>query len=181
MTTFPPNLTPELAERARRIRLAIFDVDGVLTDGRLFFDDQGREYKGFHVRDGHGIKLLQESGVAVAVISARASPSVSHRMSGLGIRHVYLGQQNKLAAFESLCRELDLDATQVSHAGDDLVDLCILRRVGLAIAVADAHPALLPHVHWQTGAGGGQGAAREVCDLLMTAQGTLPAILASHW
>jgi 3-deoxy-D-manno-octulosonate 8-phosphate phosphatase (KDO 8-P phosphatase) len=180
VTRYPPLLSPDVRARAARIRLAIFDVDGVMTDGRLFFDDAGREYKSFHVRDGHGIKLLLQSGVEVAVISGRSSPNVAHRMASLGLRHVYLGQDDKLAAFETLCRDLGLAAEQVAHVGDDLIDLCLLSRVGLAVAVADAHPALLPHVHWQTAAGGGQGAAREVCDLILAAQNRLQAVVAAH-
>lgn len=180
MTRYPPLLTPDLRERAARIRLAIFDVDGVMTDGKLFFDDAGREYKSFHVRDGHGIKLLLQSDIEVAVISGRSSPNVAHRMASLGIRHVYLGQDNKLAAFETLCRELSVSPDQVAHVGDDLIDLCLLSRVGLAVAVADAHPAILPHVHWQTSASGGRGAAREVCDLILAAQDRLQAVVTAH-
>jgi len=146
----------------------------------LFFDDDGHEYKSFHVRDGHGIKLLLQAGVEVAVISGRSSPNVARRMASLGIRHVYLGQDNKLEAFQALCRQLELAPEQVAHVGDDLIDLCLLNRVGLAVAVADAHPAILPYVHWQTSVGGGLGAAREVCDLILAAQDKLDATVANH-
>ncbi|NJD08515.1 MAG: 3-deoxy-manno-octulosonate-8-phosphatase KdsC [Methylococcaceae bacterium] len=173
-------LSPDVRQRAARIRLAIFDIDGVMTDGRLFFDDGGREYKSFHVRDGHGIKLLLQAGIEVAVISGRSSPNVAHRMTSLGIRHVYLGQDNKLEAFQTLCGNLGLSPEQVAHVGDDLIDLCLLSRVGLAVAVADAHPAIFPYVHWRTTIGGGLGAAREVCDLILAAQGKLDAVVAGH-
>jgi 3-deoxy-D-manno-octulosonate 8-phosphate phosphatase (KDO 8-P phosphatase) len=165
----------EIYARAAAIKLAIFDVDGVLTDGRLFFDEQGREYKSFHARDGLGINLLQQTGVKVAVISGRKAVSVEKRMQGLGIAPelIFQGQQNKLEALESLMSALHLSLAQIAHTGDDLVDLPLLRRVGLAIAVADAHSSITPHVHWQTRNHGGCGAAREVCDLIMDAQNNL--------
>lgn len=171
----------DIRERAAKIKLVIFDVDGVLTDGRLFFDEAGREYKGFHSRDGLGINLLRQTGVEVAVISGRASQSVSQRMAGLGIKHVFQGQKDKLVAFNSLREELGLEPAQIAHVGDDLIDLPLLRRVGLAVAVADAHPAILPFTHWRTERPGGAGAAREVCDLVMEAQGTLQGIVESHY
>lgn len=163
----------DLHAKAAAIELLIFDVDGVLTDGRLFFDDAGREYKSFHVRDGYGIKALQRAGVAVAVISGRSSRAVELRMQNLGIRHVFLGQEDKLPAFQSLQETLNLRPEQIAHVGDDLPDLPILRRVGLAVAVADAHPSILPHCHWRTSLPGGHGAAREVCDLLLDARGVI--------
>ncbi|MDD5034426.1 MAG: HAD-IIIA family hydrolase [Methylococcaceae bacterium] len=171
----------DIHERAARIRLVIFDVDGVLTDGKLFFDERGTEYKGFHSRDGLGIALLRQTGVEVAVISGRNSKSVTQRMAGLGIERVFQGQQNKLAAFDRLCRDLNLAPEQVAHVGDDLLDLSLMRRVGLAVAVADAHPAILPFAHWRTVNPGGLGAAREVCDLIMDAQGHLQGIIESHY
>jgi 3-deoxy-D-manno-octulosonate 8-phosphate phosphatase (KDO 8-P phosphatase) len=169
-----------IREKAARIRLVIFDVDGVLTDGKLFFDEQGREYKSFHSRDGLGINLLRQTGVEVAVISGRESPSVAQRMKNLGIVRVFQGQQNKLAAFETLCRDLNLTPDQVAHVGDDLLDLPIMSRAGLSIAVADAHFAILPYAHWRTSNPGGAGAAREVCDLIMEAQGSLKRVIESH-
>lgn len=171
----------EILSKAAAIRLVIFDVDGVLTDGKLFFDDQGREYKSFHARDGHGIKLLRRTGVEVAVISGRKAASVARRMDSLGIEHVYQGQENKLEALEELCSQLKLSHEQVTHVGDDLLDLPLMRRVGLAVAVADAHESILSHAHWRTRNVGGAGAAREVCDLVMRAQGTLDAIIESYF
>ncbi len=175
------NAMADIRKRAAGIELVIFDVDGVLTDGRLFFDEQGGEYKSFHSRDGLGINLLRKSGVEVAVISGRASKSVARRMEGLGIERVFQGQENKLIAFESLCRELNLTPERIAHVGDDLLDLPIMRRVGLAVAVADAHPAILPFAHWRTRRPGGAGAAREVCDLVMEAQGNLQGVIESHY
>jgi 3-deoxy-D-manno-octulosonate 8-phosphate phosphatase (KDO 8-P phosphatase) len=169
----------EILERAAKIRLVIFDVDGVLTDGKLFFDAEGREYKGFHVRDGHGIKLLRDAGVEVAIISGRRSESVQRRMQGLGVKHVFQGHEDKRAALVTLCTDLGLKEEEVAHVGDDLQDLPLLRRVGLAVAVADAHEALLPHVHWVTTKPGGSGAAREVCDLVLRARGALDGVIRS--
>ncbi len=170
----------DILERARQIRLLIFDVDGVLTDGSLFLGDDGQEYKAFHSRDGLGMKMLQSTGVTLAVITARTSEVVRIRMEGLGIAHVYQGRHDKLAAYEALKGSLGLTDRAIAYAGDDVVDLPILRRVGLAVAVADAHPLVRRHSHWQTASGGGRGAAREVCELLMEAQGTLEQVTAAY-
>jgi 3-deoxy-D-manno-octulosonate 8-phosphate phosphatase (KDO 8-P phosphatase) len=168
-------------ERAKKIKLVIFDVDGVLTDGKLLFDEHGNEYKWFHSRDGLGITLLRETGVEVAVISGRASKSVAQRMVSLGIERVFQGQRHKLIAYESLRAELDLEPEQIAHVGDDLLDLPLMRRVGLSVAVADAHPSILPFAHWVTAKQGGVGAVREVCDLIMDAQGNLTRMVESHY
>jgi 3-deoxy-D-manno-octulosonate 8-phosphate phosphatase (KDO 8-P phosphatase) len=170
----------ELLARARKIRLLICDVDGVLTDGRLYFTPDGQELKSFHARDGHGIKLLQRTGVETAVISGRSSPAVALRMSSLGVRHVYQGRESKLEPFRELLDLLHLNPEQTAFVGDDLLDLPLLRRAGLAVAVADAHYTLLDTAHWITARAGGQGAVREVCDLIMQAQNTLQAILESY-
>ena len=170
----------DISERARQIRLVIFDVDGVLTDGSLFLGDDGQEYKAFHSRDGHGMKLLQETGVILAIITGRASEVVRLRMEGLGIKHVFQGLQDKLPAYEELKRTLGLEDAQVAYVGDDVVDLPVLRRVGLAIAVQDAHPLVQQHAHWQTRSPGGRGAARDVCELIMEAQGTLSGKLEKY-
>jgi 3-deoxy-D-manno-octulosonate 8-phosphate phosphatase (KDO 8-P phosphatase) len=169
-----------LLKKARQIKLLILDVDGVLTDGRLLFDNNGVEYKCFHARDGHGIKLLQQSGVAVAVISGRKSNSVALRMQSLGIEHVYQGHEDKRAAFEEILHKLNIKAEQTAHVGDDVLDLPIMRRVGLAIAVQDANFAVKQYAHWCTQTAGGQGAVREVCDFIMQAQGTLQTMLARY-
>lgn len=163
----------DIYERAVSVRLVIFDVDGVLTDGGLFIGEHGQEYKIFHSRDGHGMKMLQQSGVEIAVISGRDTPAVAQRMSSLGIVHVYQGQQDKLPAFRELSRQRSLSADQIAYVGDDVVDLPVMSRVGLAVAVADAHARVIQQAHWVTSNPGGRGAAREVCDLIMEAQGHL--------
>lgn len=170
----------DLLERARQVRLVIFDVDGVLTDGSLFFGDDGQEYKAFNSRDGHGMVMLRESGVALAVITGRRSEVVRRRMEGLGVAHVYQGCGEKLPAYEALASSLGLGDAAVAYLGDDLMDLPVMRRVGLAVAVADAHPLVIHHAHWQTRAPGGRGAARELCELIMDAQGTLAAALGRY-
>lgn len=174
------SLAPDVLARARSIRLVIFDVDGVLTDGKLYFDDAGHEYKGFHARDGHGIKLLRTTGVHSAVISGRSAGSVARRMENLGIELVFQGVDDKLGVFRSLCGKMELVPEQVAFVGDDLLDLPVMRRVGLSVAVADANAAILPYAHWTTRYPGGSGAAREVCDLIMAAQGTLADVVARY-
>ena len=172
---------PEAAlSRAQRIRLLICDVDGVLTDGRLFFTPDGQEFKSFHARDGHGIKLLQRTGVETAVISGRSSPAVELRMNSLGVRHVYQGRENKLEPFRELLETLKLDPEQAAFVGDDVLDLPLMRRVGLAVAVADAHFSLTGVAHWVTARPGGLGAVREVCDLILQARHTLRGVLESY-
>lgn len=170
----------DVLQRAKNIRLVSFDVDGVLTDGKLYFDDSGREYKSFHARDGHGIKMLRQSGVEVTVISGRNSKSVEHRMNGLGIEFIYQGQDDKVTVLEKLCARLDITFMQVAHVGDDLLDLPVMRRVGLAIAVHDANFAVQQNAHFVTENSGGEGAAREVCDLVMRAHQTLDNVIASY-
>lgn len=163
-------------ERAAQIRLVIFDVDGVLTDGGLHFDEAGRENKVFHSRDGHGLKMLQGAGIELAVISGRRSAAVTHRMDGLGIRHVYQGHRDKLPPFFDLLQKTGIQPGEVAYVGDDVVDLPVMLQVGLAIAVADAHPLVKQHVHWQTPSPGGRGAARDVSELILEAQGKLEAL-----
>ena len=166
----------DILERAARVRLVIFDVDGVLTDGSLFIGDDGQEYKAFNSRDGHGMVSLQETGVAIAIITGRSSEVVRIRMESLGVAHVYQGRRDKLPAYEELKVELGIEDQVVAYCGDDVVDLPVMRRVGLAVAVADAHPLVSRHAHWTTRAPGGRGAARELCELVMEAQGTLGRI-----
>jgi 3-deoxy-D-manno-octulosonate 8-phosphate phosphatase (KDO 8-P phosphatase) len=159
-----------LLARARRVRCLILDVDGVLTDGSIVTDGHGRETKTFNVRDGHGIKLLQWHGVEVAIISGRRSPATAARAAELGIALVYQGTLDKVQAFEALLATRGLAAEETAFLGDDLVDVPVLRRVGLAVAVADAAAELAPYVHHVTSAPGGRGAAREVAELLLKAQ-----------
>ncbi len=170
----------DILEKATAIKLVVFDVDGVLTDGSLFLGDDGQEYKAFHSRDGHGMKMLQASGVDIAIITGRTSRVVQHRMDNLGIRHIYQGQLDKLPAFEDLVSKLGISPDHAAYAGDDVVDLPVMRRAGLAVAVQDAHPLVKEHAHWCTPNGGGRGAARDLCELIMRAQGTLNGQLAPY-
>ena len=163
----------DILEKASQIKLVVFDVDGVLTDGSLFVGDDGEEYKAFYSRDGLGMKMLQATGVEIAVITARISNVVIHRMESLGIKHIYQGRLEKLPAFETILQELDIRAEHAAYVGDDVIDLPVMQRTGLAIAVHDAHPFVKQHAHWQTPNKGGHGAARDVCELIMQAQDTL--------
>lgn len=170
----------DILERAAQIKLVIFDVDGVLTDGSLFLGDDGLEYKAFNSRDGHGMKMLQKAGVIVAIITGRTSKVVDFRMKSLGIEHVYQGQLDKRIAFAELLEKLDLSTDEVAYVGDDVVDLPVMSKVGLAIAVQDAHSMVLKHAHWQTPSCGGRGAGRDVCEMLMEARGALQEELDSY-
>src|SRR5215475_9434945 len=144
------DLPADIRERAARIKLAIFDVDGVLTDGRLTYTDDGRELKSFHVHDGLGLKRLMANGVEVAIITSRMSHMVTERTAELGIAHVYQGQESKLTCFEQLIHALKIEPEQVSYCGDDLPDLAVMLRVGLSIAVANAHPWVRERARWRT-------------------------------
>ena len=167
----------EVRERAARVRLAAFDVDGTLTDGRLWFDGDGRESKAYHIHDGLGLKLLQDQGIAVAFITARESPSARARARDLGITHVYTGVKDKRATLASLSAELGLGMDECAYMGDDLADLCLFDQVGLAVAPSNVHDWLLGHVHWITPARGGGGAARALCDLILEARGEREALM----
>lgn len=158
-------------ERARAIRLLILDVDGVLTDGRLYFGPTGETLKVFYVRDGHGMKMAQQAGIEVALLSGRRSDAAYHRARELGISRFFEGLRDKVAVLEELLAALSLTPREVAAVGDELVDLPLLARVGLAVAVADAAPEVRAAAHWITAAPGGRGAVREVCDLLLKAQG----------
>lgn len=168
----------DILARAARVRLALFDVDGVLTDGRLLYTDDGRELKAFHVQDGLGLKRLIANGIEVGIITSRMSHMVTERTAELGIAHVYQGQEDKLACYEQLIHALKLEPEQTSYCGDDLPDLRVMRRAGLAIAVANAHPLIAERAHWRTQHSGGAGAVREVCDLLLAAHGKTDGELA---
>jgi 3-deoxy-D-manno-octulosonate 8-phosphate phosphatase (KDO 8-P phosphatase) len=157
-------------EAAERIRLLVLDVDGVLTDGRLWFGADGEALKVFHVRDGAGIKALQAAGVTVALLSGRESPAVARRAAELGIRHVRQGADNKAAAFRQLLAELSIPQDCSACVVDDTPDLPLMALVALPIAVADAHPDVIAAAHHVTRARGGSGAVREVCDLLIEAR-----------
>lgn len=168
----------DVFDRATAIRLAVFDVDGVLTDGGLYYSDSGEETKVFDVRDGHGMKMLQESGVELAIITSRSSPCVARRASNLGIELVFQGVKDKLATFRELTAQRAMETAQCAYMGDDWIDLPVLTRCGLALSVPEAPAAVRQRVHYVTTAGGGHGAVREACELIMQAQGTLEARLA---
>jgi 3-deoxy-D-manno-octulosonate 8-phosphate phosphatase (KDO 8-P phosphatase) len=166
--------------KAQRIRLAIFDVDGVLTNGRLTYGEGGVEYKTFHAHDSLGLKLLQKSGVAVGIITTRKSDIITHHMDELGITHVYQGYTDKVPAYEALKKELNLKDEQISYTGDDLTDLPLIRRAGLGITVANARQILQEYATWTTKATGGNGAVREICETIMQAQGTFDATISPY-
>ncbi len=153
--------------KAKNIRLVIFDVDGVLTDGGLYFTDDGREMKKFNVKDGLGISLLIKHQIEVAVITGRNSVIVADRMRSLGVNHVYQGRLNKLETYENLKAALRIDDQQVAFVGDDVIDIPIMDKCGLPVAVADAHPAVIEKACWVLQRKGGDGAARQVCDVLL--------------
>ena len=162
---------PLLVERAARIRMLVLDVDGVLTDGRLYFDNQGNEMKAFCTRDGLGLRALQSQGTELAFITGRQSEIVARRAAQLGITRVYQGRNDKLNAFNDLLSDTGMDEQKVCYAGDDWIDIPVLDRVGLSVSVADADPVVKNRVHWVTSLGGGKGAVREICDLLLAARG----------
>lgn len=170
----------DILEKAANIKLVVFDVDGVLTDGSLFYGDDGQEYKAFNSRDGHGIKMLKKYDVEIGIITGRTSKVVEHRVRNLGITHVYQGQLDKLPAYEELIAKLGISPDETAYVGDDVVDLPIMTKVGLAIAVQDAHPFVKKHAHWITPCGGGRGAGRDVCELLIEARGKLTQELESY-
>jgi len=170
----------DIQAKAANIKLVIFDVDGVLTDGALFLGDDGQEYKAFHSKDGHGMKMLQQAGVMIAIITGRTSEVVRIRMQSLGIEHVFQGIHDKRDAYDQLKTKVGLSDEQIAYVGDDVVDLPVMVQVGFAVTVADGHELCKKHAHWVTANGGGRGAAREVCELLMDAQGKLQAALAEY-
>jgi len=172
-------VTDDLLERARQIRLAVLDVDGVLTDGRLYFLPDGNEIKVFDSQDGLGLQMLREAGVTTAIISGRGGAALERRARSLGIAHLYQNCHDKLGALIELCQQQQLDFKAVAYLGDDLPDLPLIRRVGLGMAVAGANAFVRGQAHAVTLAQGGKGAAREFCELILHAQGKLAAVRAS--
>lgn len=158
-------------ERLKNINLLLLDVDGVLTDGRIIFDSNGVESKFFNVKDGHGIKMIQRAGIEVGIISGRKSLVVTNRAAELGIKIVYQGAVNKLEPYRQILAENGRQDHEVAFMGDDVIDIPVLRRVGFAAAPADAVEEVFPHVHFTARNRGGWGAVREVCDLMLKAQG----------
>lgn len=173
----PFTVPDDVMDRARAVRLAIFDVDGVLTDGSVTYGPDGGEYQTFNIRDGQGIRLLLDSGIEVAVISARSSRALTTRARELGIQHVEVGVSDKAGALRALVKKCALDEAQCCFVGDDLVDIPVMLQCGLGIAVADAHHAVRHVAGWVTPSPGGRGAAREVCDAVLYAQEKFDAIM----
>ena len=167
------------SERASRVKLMIFDVDGVLTDGGLLFTAQGDTMKSFNSMDGHGLKLLGEAGIRTAIITGRRSDIVLARATELRVSHIHQGSADKVATFVELMREANFTAEQCGYIGDDWPDLGVITRCGFAAAPANAHPEVIARAHWVSEARGGQGAAREVCDALLRAQNRYEALLAA--
>jgi len=162
---------PLLIEKAARIRMLVLDVDGVLTDGRLYFDNQGNEMKAFCTRDGLGMRALQLHHIDLALITGRQSGIVAHRAAQLGVQHVYQGRTDKLNAFNELLSDTGMNEQNICYAGDDWIDIPVLERVGLAVTVPGADNLVKSRVHWVTSRDGGNGAVREICDLILAAQG----------
>ncbi len=167
----------DIRERAARIKLACFDVDGTLTDGRLFFDSDGRELKAFHVHDGLGLVLLRKAGIAAAFVTARASVIAEQRATELGLQ-AHTAVADKLACVRAIAAGLGIGLDEVAFMGDDLPDLRVMQQVGLSVAPATAHAWVRERAHWRTVAHAGQGAVREFCDLLLAAQGMAEGLLA---
>ena len=165
---------------ANKIKLVIFDIDGVLTNGTLYLGDGGEEYKAFHSKDGHGMRMLIECGIQAAIITGRKSNVVAHRMRDLGIEIVFQGYRDKRPAFKELLKKTGLKPEQIAYMGDDVVDLPVMTQVGMAIAVQDAHPFVLQHADYITEKAGGTGAAREAIETILQAQGLLQDKLDSY-
>jgi len=169
-----------MTSRAKLIRLMAFDVDGVMTDGGLYYSDSGEEFKRFNSQDGHGLKMLRASGVKIALITGRTSHCVTARAENLGIEHVYQGVENKLEAMVNLLNKLKLPRDAAAYMGDDVVDLTVMRHVGMAVTVPDAPLQVRECSHYITQRNGGHGAVRETCEMIMSAQGTLDKQLAIY-
>lgn len=162
-----------LVEHARRIRLLALDVDGVLTDGRIYYGANQEELKAFHIKDGLGIKLLQRDGIIVAIITGRSSAMVDRRAAELGIEHVVQGREDKLTALKELCVTLDIALDACAYMGDDLPDLSAIAAAGLGLTVADANTSVASYADWQSDLCGGDGAVRQACDFLLRSRGSL--------
>lgn len=175
-------MTDNIKAQAKNIKLIIFDIDGVLTDGSLYFDNQGQEYKAFNSLDGHGIRLLLENDVEIALITGRTSELVLARAKNLRLNSdlIYQGYRDKIPAFNHLLEVTDFSREQIAYVGDDVVDLPIMSQVGLSIAVSDAHWFVKEHADWITQQPGGKGAARDVCEFILDAQGKLEALYQAY-
>jgi 3-deoxy-D-manno-octulosonate 8-phosphate phosphatase (KDO 8-P phosphatase) len=169
-----------IEEKLQKVKLLILDVDGVMTDGRIIMDYKGREMKNFDVRDGHGLKIIQRYGIKVAILTGRQSKVVEHRARDLDINDVYQGALNKKDVFEKILEKHNLSAGAVAFMGDDIVDIPVLKRVGFSVAVADALDVVKKSVDYITVNRGGHGAVREICEMILQAQGKWPEIAAKY-
>lgn len=160
----------ELIEKAKKIKLLILDIDGVLSDNRLYYGDNGIEYKSFFTRDGHGMVMLQKSGIDIAIITGRKSPLIDKRIKDLKVKHIYQGVPDKLPHFLELVDKLGLSFDEIAYVGDDILDLPILMRVGLSMAPMDADKEVISRVDYISKFNGGQGCVREACELLLKSQ-----------
>lgn len=176
-----PNTTDDVATRAKKIKLMIFDIDGVMTDGGLTIGDDGQEYKTFNSQDGLGLKLLKSSGVELAIITGRTSKVVTKRAESLGVEHFYQGVDDKLSTYETLIKELSLAPEETGFMGDDIVDIPPMLRCGLAVSVPAAFDNVKAHAHYVTTRQAGKGAVREICELIMHAQDTYAAATAPYF
>lgn len=170
----------DIKEKLKKIKMLILDVDGVMTDGRIIMDDTGREIKNFNVRDGHGLKVLQRYGVKVAILTGRKSKVVEHRAKDLEIKYVYQKVYNKKEVFGEILKKHKLSADEVAFVGDDIVDVPVLKMVGFSVAVADALDIVKKSVIYVSPYQGGKGAVREICDMILQAQGKWPEIAARY-
>lgn len=170
----PYDVTSDVMAKAARVRLALFDVDGVLTDGKLHYSADGEQLKVFHALDGHGLKMLQAAGIEVGVISARKSLALQTRLNDLGIKHCHLGVHNKLAVFEQLLTQLSVAGEQCCFTGDDVVDLPVMQECGLRFSVDNGHFIVRDIADWVAPLTGGQGAVRAICDVLLYSQNSYP-------
>lgn len=177
MKNLPPlpfEVPSQVLDKARGIKLALFDVDGVLTDGKLHYSEQGEQLKVFHALDGHGLKMLQMAGIDVGVISARKSGALQKRLDDLGVKHCHLGVNDKLRVFEQLLRELSLSGDQCAFTGDDVIDLAVMNACGLKLSVANGHFLVKHEADWVSPSVGGNGAVRAICDVILYSQSVYP-------
>ncbi len=165
-------ISEEIAQKAQKIKLLILDVDGVLTNNMLIYSEDGQEHKAFHTRDGHGMELLQKSQVDIGIITGRKSQLVTNRMNDLNVKHVYQGVPDKLPTFLKLVKELNLSLDEIAYIGDDILDLPILTRIGLAITPADGDDEVKSRVDYVSPFSGGKGCVRETCEIIMRSQGS---------
>ncbi|MGK0373931.1 MAG: 3-deoxy-D-manno-octulosonate 8-phosphate phosphatase (KDO 8-P phosphatase) [Arenicella sp.] len=177
MITLPPlpyKVSDEVMAKAAKVKLALFDVDGVLTDGTLHYSADGEQMKVFHALDGHGLKMLKLAGIDVGVISARKSMALQARLNDLGIKHCYLGVSDKRAVFDQLLEQLDLSGDDCCFVGDDVIDLPVMTQCGLKFSVDNGHFIVRDIADWVSPLTGGQGAVRSICDVLLYSQGSYP-------